>query len=230
MLLLIITPIVLKLFDDKKEQSIVLVGTIVGNTGNLGIPLGIALFGEDSIIYTSLINLANVFIVFSVGVYLYSRGKFSIKESLLNIFKLPAIWFGIAAIAFNLFGLEIPAPLKEPMKMGAYSAIVLQLMIFGSYLATVKRGDISKKLLFSLVGFKFILTPALLLILSKFITLEPFIFNILLLELIVPMAVMNVNLSALYDCYPQKVAYLTFLTSVIFIIYLMVLIKFIFIL
>ena len=33
-------------FTDIKEQSIVTICVIIGNTGNLGIPLGIALFGE----------------------------------------------------------------------------------------------------------------------------------------------------------------------------------------
>jgi len=63
----------------------------VGNTGNIGIPLGIALFGESSVIYTTLINIANVFVVYILGVYIYSRGSFSIRESLKNIIKIPII-------------------------------------------------------------------------------------------------------------------------------------------
>ena len=77
-----------RLFTDPKERSIASISALIGNTGNLGIPLGIAIFGEESIPYTTLINLANVFVVYTLGVYFYSRGNFSMKESVQNIFKL----------------------------------------------------------------------------------------------------------------------------------------------
>ncbi len=69
------------IFSDPKERAIFSIAGFVGNTGNIGIPLGIALFGESSVIYTTLINIANVFVVYILGVYIYSRGSFSIKKS-----------------------------------------------------------------------------------------------------------------------------------------------------
>ena len=79
------------IFSDPKERAIFSIAGFVGNTGNIGIPLGIALFGEASVIYTTLINIANVFVVYIIGVYIYSRGSFSIKDSLFNIVKIPNI-------------------------------------------------------------------------------------------------------------------------------------------
>ena len=58
-----------KIFSDKKEYSIASVAAVIGNTGNLGIPLGIAIFGKESIPYTTIINLMNVFVVYTFGVY-----------------------------------------------------------------------------------------------------------------------------------------------------------------
>jgi len=231
MLFLIITIIVgIVLFKDKKDRSILSVGVIVGNTGNLGIPLAIALFGESSILYTSIINLTNVFIVFTIGVYLYSRGTFSIKESIFNIFKLPAIWVGIFSIYFSLKKFYFPQELLLPLTMGAYGAIVLQLIIFGAYLAQVSIKEIDLKLLGVLSFLKFVVIPVGVVIYLSFFKLPPLLHDVILLETIVPMAVMNVNLSALYNCYPQKVAFLTFATSIIFLIYLGLLAKYLFIL
>lgn len=51
------------LFSNKKEYSIATVAAIIGNTGNLGIPINIAIFGEESIPYTTMVNLVNVFVV-----------------------------------------------------------------------------------------------------------------------------------------------------------------------
>jgi hypothetical protein len=38
-----------------------------------------------------------------------------------------------------------------------------------------------------------------------------------MLEILTPLAVTNVNLSALFDLYPRKVAFLVILTSILFI-------------
>ncbi|MEZ7933664.1 MAG: transporter, partial [Sulfurospirillum sp.] len=49
----------------------------------------------------------------------------------------------------------------------------------------------------------------------------PFVASVLFLELIVPLAVTNVNISALYDCKPVDVASLILFTSLLFIPFLL---------
>ncbi len=208
------------LFKNQKDRSIATVASIIGNTGNLGIPLGIALFGESSILYTSLINLINIFIVNTVGVYFYARGEFSAKDSFYKIFKLPAIWFGILAILFNLSQLKLPHSVNLPLEMGAYATMVIQLFIFGAYLYSVKITQVNKKLLSFVVIGKFILIPLLAMALFSYFLLDDLVYNVILFELITPLAVMNVNLAALYNCKVQEVAFLVFATSLIFLGYI----------
>lgn len=205
-------------FTDTKEQSIITICVIIGNTGNLGIPLGIALFGEASIIYTSMINVANVFIVYTLGVFFYSRGNFSITESLHNIFKLPVIWFALFALGLNLLHVTIHPALLKSLEMGAYCTMVIQLIIFGMYLCNVKLRALHTQLLLHVHVIKFVLTPLLVgSILFGFLDLDPMVATLIFLELIVPLAVTNVNLSALYDCKPIDVTSLVFFTSLFFI-------------
>jgi predicted permease len=209
-------------FTDVKEQSIVTICVVIGNTGNLGIPLGIALFGEASIIYTSMMNVANVFVVYTLGVFFYSRGNFSIKESLLNIVKLPVIWFAFLALILNLSGISIHPSLLKSLEMGAYCTMVIQLIIFGMYLCNVKLRTLNKPLLLHVSIIKFFITPLLVgWILFGLLSLEPMVATLIFLELIVPLAVTNVNLSALYDCKPIDVTSLVFTTSLIFIPFFM---------
>ena len=208
------------LFTDRKARSIATVASIVGNTGNLGIPLGMALFGEGSVIYTSIINMANVFLVNTVGVYFYSRGNFSIKASFLNIFKLPPIWFGFLALFLNYQNIVIPADFQTPLKMGAYATMVIQLAIFGMYLYSVEIKRIDWKLFGFMTVTKFVLIPLTALLLLSYYPVSALVYNVVLLETIVPLAVMNVNLAALYDCKPSVVTFLVFSSSVIFMIYI----------
>ncbi len=208
------------LFHTQKDRSIATVASIVGNTGNLGIPLGIALFGENSILYTSIINLANLFIVNTVGVYFYARGEFSARDAFVKIFKLPAIWFGFLALAFNAAGLKVPDSLSLSLEMGAYTTMVLQLFSFGMYLHSVKVGDIDRKLFAFVTVMKFVAIPILAIMILQLFEISDLVYNVILLELLVPLAVMNVNLSALYDCRVKQVTFLVFSSSFIFLGYL----------
>jgi predicted permease len=208
-------------FTEPKERSIVTISSAIGNTGNLGIPIGIAIFGQESIIYTSLINVANVFVVYTIGVYFYSRGQFSIKESLLNIVKLPLIWFALLALSLNLLHVEIHKSIFKSLEMGAYAAMVLQLMIFGMFLYSVKLKSLNLKLIFHVGIIKFIIIPIVSIIILKSLNLDEFIVGIILLELLVPLAVTNVNLSSLYNCRPVDVTALVFFSSLFFIPYIL---------
>jgi len=215
----VISSVIARLFfEDIKEKSIITICVIIGNTGNLGIPLGIALFGDASILYMSMINITNVFIVYTLGVFFYSRGNFSIKQSLFNIIKLPVIWFAAIALLMNIFDIKLHPAMQKPLEMGAYCTMVIQLVIFGMYLYNIKLRNINTKLLLHVSFIKFIITPLIAgFILYGWLNLDPMIATLIFIELIVPLAVTNVNLAALYECRPLDVTVLVFFTSLFFI-------------
>jgi len=206
-----------KLIKDPKERAIVTIAGFVGNTGNIGIPLGIALFGMESVIYTTLINIANIFVVYILGVYVYSRGSFSIKKSLLNIIKIPIMPASIIAIIININGIEIPIQIQEFFKMGAYAGIVLQLFLLGTFLYGIKLTNIKKSIFITVMSQKFILIPLATLFILSFTNLSLFVQGIILMEMMVPIAVANINLASLYNCKPQDVTTLILLSTLIFI-------------
>jgi predicted permease len=74
-------------------------------------------------------------------------------------------------------------------------------------------------MLVSSILFRFILVPTLSILILTILLIDGLVYKVLLLELIVPIAVNNVNLAALYSCKPKKVALLTFVSSVIFLFY-----------
>ncbi len=210
------------LFKDKKERSIFTIAGFVGNTGNLGIPLGIALFGEQSVIYTTLINLANVFVVYILGVYIYSRGSFNIKKSLFNIVKIPIIPAAFIAIILNINGVEFSLQIKEFFKMGAYAGIVVQLFLLGTFLEGIKIKELNIRLLIGVLGQKFLLIPIATYIILQFIDISSFVKNILLMQMLTPLAIANINLASLYDCRAKDVSSLILISTIIFIFVLLI--------
>ncbi len=214
---LIISFVVAKrLFSSPKQHSIATVAAIIGNTGNLGIPINIAIFGEESIPYTTVVNLVNVFVVYTVGVYFYSRGSFDVKTSIKNIIKIPILWAATIAIALSIYGYKPSGVILNTLMMGAYASMTMQLFLFGIYLYGTKINEISKNLVVWVLTSKFILLPAISFLVLYFIDIEPMIKGIIFIELTMPLAVANVNLASLYDCTPKVVTVLVFISSILF--------------
>ncbi len=204
------------LFENKKEYSIATVAAVIGNTGNLGIPINIAIFGEESIPYTTVVNLVNVFVVYTIGVYYYSRGTFDTKTSLMNIVKLPILWAAFIAIFLSIYEVQIHSSIMNMLMMGAYASMTMQLFLFGIYLYGTKIKEVSKTLVIWVLTFKFILLPLIAFLVLINIELDPMIKGIIFIELMMPLAVANVNLASLYDCKPKIVTALVFISSFIF--------------
>lgn len=214
--LLLMIPLARMLFTDTKERSIATVAALIGNTGNLGVPLGIAVFGEESVPYTTLINLVNIFVVYTIGVFYYSRGEFSVRGSLINILKLPVLWAALVAIFLNLIH-YVPSPaVDKTLMMGAYASMTMQLVLFGIYLYGIKLTEIKVRLTVWVGSTKFLLIPLLTFAVLQYVDMEPMVKGILFLELLVPLAVANVNLASLYNCAPRTVTVQVFVTSVLF--------------
>jgi len=106
--------------------------------------------------------------------------------------------------------------------------MVIQLAIFGMYLYSVKYKEIDWKLFNFVAGMKFVLIPLVSVLVLQMFKLDDLVYNVILLELLVPLAVMNVNLASLYDCKPTQVAFLIFATSLGFLFYLFVIVWFLF--
>jgi len=205
-----------RLFREKKEYSIAMVAAIIGNTGNLGIPLNIAIFGEESIPYTTVVNLVNVFVVYTIGVYFYSRGSFDAKTSLKNIIKLPILWAAILAIILSVNHYEPSKEIMKMLMMGAYASMTMQLFLFGIYLYGTKLKELNKRLIVWVMLFKFLLLPLLAFVVLYNLELEPMIKGIIFIELLMPLAVANVNIASLYNCSPKVVTALVFISSFLF--------------
>jgi hypothetical protein len=216
-IVLIISALVAKkLFKDRNEYSIATVAAIIGNTGNLGIPLNIAIFGEESIPYTTVVNLVNVFVVHTVGVYFYSRGNFDVRTSLKNIVKLPILWAATIAILLSVYGYTPNEVVMSTLMMGAYASMTMQLFLFGLYLYGTKIQEISKSLVLWVISFKFLILPAVTFLILYNIEMPSMIKGIVFIEIMMPLAIANVNFASLYDCKPRVVTALVFISSIVF--------------
>lgn len=214
------------LFRDRKEQSIFTVSPLIGNTGNLGTPLAILLFGTESVFYANAIGIANIFFVYTVGIFFYSLGNHTIKASMLNIAKMPVIWAAIVAILLNLYGVKLSEPIMHGLQMGAYASMTIQLLLFGIFLGSVTIRENNLKLTVSVMTVKFLLIPLTGLFAVSLFEVSPLLQNIVLLQLCVPLALVNATLATLYGCKPNSVIVNVLVSMLIFIVFSLLIIHF----
>ncbi|MFC4259258.1 AEC family transporter [Marinobacter lacisalsi] len=117
------------LHDGSASMIPLSVGT--GNTGYFGIPVALLLFGEQGLALYIVCMLGTTLFENSLGFYLAARGRYSIRDALMRVARLPSVYaFGLAVV-LNLSGLGIPqvlTPLFDNLR-GAYS--ILGMMIIG---------------------------------------------------------------------------------------------------
>ena len=65
-------------------------------------------------------------------------------------------------------------------------------------------------------GMKFLIVPAVTYAVLALTAIDPMVKGILFMEMLMPLAVANVNLGSLYDCRPKEITALVFITSVLF--------------
>ena len=152
------------------------------------------------------------------SVYFFAREQFLLKDAILAIFKIPAIWFTLFALFINYQQIPINKHISTALEMGAYTSLTLQLIIFGTYLYSVKIKTIPWKLSLQISFVKHILLPIIgILIIISFTNLNSMVASILIMELMMPLAVNNVNFSVIYNTKPTDVAATILVSSAIFV-------------
>ena len=92
----------------------------------------------------------------------------------------------------------------------------MQLFLFGIYLYGTKIKEISKTLTLWVMSIKFLILPSITFLVLYNIELDSMIKGIIFIELMMPLAIANVNLASLYECSPRVVTALVFVSSLMF--------------
>lgn len=133
------------------------------NIGWFGIPVVLALFGEQQMPLIISAYMGNVLYGDTIGYYLVSRSKdLPVKESVKNVLKIPAIYACAAAIAANLLGFQLPESLAPVMKGVSWILSALGMVIIGIGLTSVKFPEINYRMFGKLLGVRYLSAAALM--------------------------------------------------------------------
>jgi predicted permease len=103
------------------------------NSGFIGYPLALFTLGELGFSRALIFDITNAILIFTLGVYLVSRGK-----DRWQILKIPFVYAAIIGISLSFAGIRIPQTLYVPLYLLGSITIPLALFLLGCRLANIK--------------------------------------------------------------------------------------------
>nr|WP_279233288.1 AEC family transporter [Hathewaya massiliensis] len=190
------------------------------NTIFMGIPINLALFGEDSLPYVLIYYVANTMFFWTFGVYEISldnkklKAKNSIRKTLKNIFS-PALLGFVFAILFTILNIKLPKAILDSSKyLGSLTTPVAMLFIGESlYYTNLKKLRFTREVIGVLLG-RFIISPLILLGFAQSFNVESFPRNIFFIQAAMPVMTNTAIIAEAYEVDGDYAALMIALTTV----------------
>lgn len=151
----------------------ILITTMFANTGNYGLPLVSFAFGEQALSYAGIYFITTTLLFYTLGIFLASLGHMSLKEAIVELFRIPMIYAVLLAILINLWNIEIPVPIARTVELAANGTIPLMLILLGVQLTQVEFSGNQRAMQLS-VALRLIIAPLAALVFAGLFGLQGF--------------------------------------------------------
>jgi hypothetical protein len=194
------------------EQGGFYLATGFMNAGNFGASVILLAWGESAFQLAIIYMVAQSIFLNTVAVYLASRGRFPVGESLANLFRLPMVYAVVAAILYreNLF--PLPPALSEFLvrgtKLAGGAAIPLALVLLGVQLAQTQARPVPGVWRVSVAStlIRLVISPATALIIAVLLRVDGLLRPVFVLEAAMPSAVNGIALAVRFGAAPGLVS------------------------
>ena len=199
---------------ERKLLIAVVIAAMFMNAGNYGLPLNLFAFGEMALAHASLFFVMSGIMTYTVGVVIASMGSNSLRQSLVGLFKIPAIYGVGLAFVFVQFEWSLPVPLERSVTLLSNAAIPSMLIMLGMQLQRAQWNGYIKAL--ALAGtMRLLVAPILAIGLSLLFGMQGPARQAFILESAMPTAVLTTILATEYDIEPALITTAVLVTTLI---------------
>jgi len=192
------------------------VALVMGNTGNLGLPICYFAFGDVGLAYGMAYFSVQCVLMFSIGEAILSG-----SSSVLPALKSPILHSLWLAALVNYLGFEMPGFLSDTTKLLGQFVIPIMLITLGVSLANLKVNNLSSTLKWSLIRTALALATAYFVVIL--LGLEGVAKGVVILETVMPVAVFNFLLAVRHNRDSVEISGLILVTHLSAIFYLPIL-------
>ncbi|MCL7988607.1 AEC family transporter [Sphingobacterium sp. lm-10] len=127
------------------------------NIGWFGIPIVMALFGEEQMPLIISAYVGNALYGDTIGFYLMSRTKdVPTKEAVKKVFQIPAVYACIVAIGLNLLSVELPESVEPVGKVVSWIVSALGMLIIGVTMGDIDFKKVAYKTFSKILGLRYV--------------------------------------------------------------------------
>ncbi len=196
-----------------------------GNTGYIGLPVAIALLGQNVVGIVTLALLGTTLYMNSVGLFRLARGHYTVRDSLVKILKLPVLYAVLLGLLVSKLGIILGESYHSVVSGFTLAYVILGMALIGLALAKIRKYSFDFKFISLALLAKFLLWPALVLALividsHTFELYDPSLHKVLILMAIVPMAANIVTYATLFKVQAEKAAAAVFITTLFSLFYI----------
>lgn len=184
----------------KKDWPVYECMVVFANTGFMGYPVLLDVFGQEAVFYASLIHMAFNFFVYTYAIMCLTKGDDS--EFKLNFKQLltPGIILIFVGIFIYLFDIQLPSVLMDTINSVGSLTAPLSMMMIGSSLAVYPIKDSFtdwRSYLFSCV--RLLIIPFVTMLICRLIHIDPYYANITIITNAMPVGSMVLMLATQYN-------------------------------
>ena len=198
---IILGKIINRLFPfPKKDWPVYECMVVFANTGFMGYPVLLDVFGQEAVFYASLIHMAFNFFVYTYAIMCLTKGDDS--EFKLNFKQLltPGIVLIFIGILIYLFDIQLPSVLMDTINSVGSLTAPLSMMMIGSSLAVYPIKDSFtdwRSYVFAFV--RLLIVPFVTMIVCRLLHINPYYANITIITNAMPVGSMVLMLATQYN-------------------------------
>lgn len=113
------------------EMRGIVVTTLFGNTGNMGLPITLFAYGAAGLDRAVVLLVVSLVLMFAVGPSMLSGKTASVRGRIVQALRLPPIWATVLGVAMNGLGWQLPVSLDRGVVLLADAAIPVMLLSLG---------------------------------------------------------------------------------------------------
>ena len=184
----------------KKDWPVYECMVVFANTGFMGYPVLLDVFGQEAVFYASLIHMAFNFFVYTYAIMCLTKSDDS--EFKLNFKQLltPGIILIFVGIFIYLFDIQLPSVLMDTINSVGSLTAPLSMMMIGSSLAVYPIKDSFtdwRSYVFAFV--RLIIVPFVTMIVCRLLHINPYYANITIITNAMPVGSMVLMLATQYN-------------------------------
>lgn len=184
----------------KKDWPVYECMVVFANTGFMGYPVLLDVFGQEAVFYASLIHMAFNFFVYTYAIMCLTKGDDS--EFKLNFKQLltPGIILIFVGIFIYLFDIQLPSVLMDTISSVGSLTAPLSMMMIGSSLAVYPIKDSFtdwRSYVFAFV--RLMIVPFVTMIMCRLLHIDAYYANITIITNAMPVGSMVLMLATQYN-------------------------------